>query len=258
MGSPLAEPERNPENEPPHRMIIPRRFAIADREVTIEQFQRFLRTQTKRRLNVPPASLNRFSPDSDGPQIGPDWYAAAHYCNWLSEQEEIPKDQWCYLPNEAGVYAEGMTIPANVLERTGYRLPTDAEWEYACRAGTMTGRYYGLTTDLLGKYAWYQVNSQEHAWSCGSLLPNDLGLFDMLGNAYEWVNDRNNAQRPWAKGTYYDYINRSDNVIIKYPRLIRGGGFTIYPSPVRSADRNWFAPSNWDIYNGFRLFRTYK
>ena len=126
-----------------------------------------------------------------------------NYCNWLSEQEGLPKDQWCYLPNEAGAYAEGMTIPADVLERTGYRLPTEAEWEYACRSGTVTSRYYGQSIELLDTYAWYQANSKEHAWSCGSLLPNDLGLFDMLGNEYEWVQDSTRRVR-CRKGR--DYI----------------------------------------------------
>ena len=93
-----------------------------------------------------------------------------------------------------------MTIPADVLERTGYRLPTEAEWEYACRSGTITSRYYGHSIDLLGAYARYQANSHEHAWSCGSLLPNDLGLFDMLGNEFEWCQDSMNASRPGKKG----------------------------------------------------------
>jgi formylglycine-generating enzyme required for sulfatase activity len=122
---------------------------------------------------------------------GMNWYEAAAYCDWLSEEEGLPK---CYLPNQSGSYGEGMTIPADFLKRTGYRLPTEAEWEYACRSGTITSRYYGFSTDLLGKHAWYRGNSQEHAHPGGSLLPNELGLFDMLGNVWEWVQDR--AERP--------------------------------------------------------------
>jgi formylglycine-generating enzyme required for sulfatase activity len=258
MGSPLSEPERLAEfDTPPRRIMIPRRFAIADREVTVAQFQGFLKTHTEPRLNLSPSLLNRFSPDLDGPWILLDWYTAAQYCNWLSEQEGISKDQWCYLPNEAGAYAEGMKVPADMLRRTGYRLPTDAEWEYACRSGTMTSRYYGLTTGLLGQYAWYQANSREHAWSCGSLLPNDLGLFDMLGNVWEWVNDQLGAPQPWAKGRYSDVIIISEYIINKHSRLLRGGAFTYIPSVVRSANRNLIAPTVRFILYGFRPARSY-
>ena len=164
----------------------------------------------------------------------------------------MPKDQWCYLPNQGGAYAEGMTIPADVLKRTGYRLPTEAEWEYACRSGTITSRYYGHSTDLLGKYAWYQANSREHAWPCGSLLPNDLGLFDMLGNVNEWVQDR--AMRP-------DRINNGkpsvEPININIPRVLRGGAFSNWAPYVRSANRFKNAPSNDHIHFGFRIARTY-
>ena len=111
-----------------------------------------------------------------------------HYCNWLSEQEEIPKNQWCYEPNERGRVRRGDEDPGRRPEASGYRLPTEAEWEYACRAGTMTSRYYGLSTDLLKRYAWYRPIAKIDAWPCGSLQPNDLGLFDMLGNVFGMVS----------------------------------------------------------------------
>ena len=121
MGSPPTEPERIAANETPRRIVIPRRFAIAAKEVTVEQFQRFLKLGSITIDATTPASdLEQVQPRSrrtDG--SAPDWYTAAHYCNWLSEQEGLPKDQWCYLPNEAGAYAEGMTIPADVLRAHG-------------------------------------------------------------------------------------------------------------------------------------------
>ena len=149
-----------------------------------------------------------------------------------------------------------MTIPADVLRRTGYRLPTEAEWEYACRAGTITSRYYGQTTVLLARYAWYQSNSQERAWSGGSLLPNDLGLSDMLGNVYEWMNDWFGSPRPWARGGYRDTFERSEYVLEKLPRLLLGGSFTNPPAGVRAPGRRGNAPSLRDVSYGFRLART--
>ena len=259
MGSPSTDTERFAENEPPRRMAIPRRFAIAAKEVSVEQFQRFLKLGgiTIDRYRLSASDRSRFSPDPQGPWIAPDWYTAAHYCNWLSEQEGLSEDQWCYLPNEAGAYAEGMSIPANVLERTGYRLPTEAEWEFTCRAGAVTSRYYGHSLDLLDAYARYQANSKEHAWTCGSLFPNDLGLFDMLGSMYEWCQDSWNASKPAKKGIYNDLINISDSIVEKNPRLVRGGSFNGQPAYVRSAFRFRYAPATLNIYNGFRPSRTY-
>ena len=65
------------------------------------------------------------------------WYAAAAYCNWLSELEGMPADQWCYTPNAAGLYGPGMQAADGYVDRRGYRLPTEAEWECACRAGAV-------------------------------------------------------------------------------------------------------------------------
>ena len=170
MGSPDTEPERF-DYETLHRMRINRRFAMATKEVTVEQYQRFRRLEN-----------DWCSPDPNGPMNGPSWYDAAAYCNWLSEREGLDKSQWCYEPNPDGEYDEGMKVVPDFLERSGYRLPTEAEWEYACRAGVVTSRYYGTSVELLGQYAWYVENSRNRAWPCGQVKPNDLGLFDMLGN----------------------------------------------------------------------------
>ena len=193
MGSPSTEPERF-SGEILHRRIIPRRFAIATQEVTVEQYQEFV----KENPVDDHANNDRYSPDPKGPMNGVSWYHAAAYCNWLSRKENLPE---CYEPNERGQYAEGMKIRADVLQRTGYRLPTEAEWEYGCRAGAGTSRYYGSNVDLLGRYAWYLATSGDRAWACGSLLPNNLGLFDMLGNVHEWCQeqDGHGVQTGWNR-----------------------------------------------------------
>ena len=117
-----------------------------------------------------------------------------------------------------------MTIPADVLQRTGYRLPTEAEWEYACRSGTVTSRYYGDSIELLGALCAVSGQQRGHAWSCGSLLPNDLGLFDMLGNEFEWCERQ--CLRPAARqGMEVIMILYTiyESVTDKTPRLLRSG-----------------------------------
>jgi formylglycine-generating enzyme required for sulfatase activity/tetratricopeptide (TPR) repeat protein len=262
MGSPPTDTERIADIEPPERIVIPRRFAVAAKEVTVEQFQRFMNLAniSVDRYGMAPSQLSRYSPNPDGAWVSPDWFVAAHYCNWLSEQEGFPKDQWCYLPNEAGAYADGMTIPVDVLERTGYRLPTGAEWEFACRAGAVTSRYFGHSIELLNAYAWFRSNSNERAWTCGSLLPNDLGLFDMLGNTSEWNQESLNGAASGKKRPLSDVIRMSETITRKYPsmfgRLLRGGSHSARPSNVRAADHGGNAASFRNLTNGFRPVRT--
>jgi formylglycine-generating enzyme required for sulfatase activity len=248
MGSPPSEPDQY--SEIPHRRVIPRRFAIAAFEVSVEQYQVFV----KENPGVGPVQNNRYSPDPKGPMNNVSWCDAAAYCNWLSRQEGLPE---CYEPNKGGKYAAGMKIKPDALRLSGYRLPTEAEWEYACRAGAGTSRYYGASQDLLGRYAWSYETSRNHAWPCGSLLPNELGLFDMLGNLWEWCQDLYQTRQVDTSGNVYEDINIHIYIDQSEPRVLRGGAYNHPPAGARSSNRGWNAPEDRYSHDGFRPSRTY-
>ena len=232
-----------------HRERINRRFAIATKEVTVEQFQRFRRANPK----IQHWYTEKYSPDPHGPQISVIWYEAAAYCNWLSQREGLAA---CYEPNPEGVYAEGMKVVPNFLGCSGYRLPTEAEWEYACRAGADTSRYYGGSVALLKQYAWGAWNSNDRVWPCGRLKPNDFGLFDLLGNVFEWCHDPDQGHQPGEGRKATDILNKSEYIKDSIWRFLRGGSFNVQPSLVRSAYRGRYQPTNRNFWIGFRPSRT--
>ena len=92
-------------------------------------------------------------------------------------------------------------------------MPTEAEWEHACRAGTVTSRYYGESEELLKKYAWYTTNSARRTGLWGSLKPNDWGLFDMHGNVWAWCQERYKAKAAFPDGAVIEDVEDRLDVI---------------------------------------------
>lgn len=243
LGSPVTEPGRFA-NEMAHLKRIGRSFVIATKEVTVEQFLRFREHRWEK----------RYSPFKDSPVVSVSWYEAAAYCNWLSELEGIPSDQWCYKPNAEGKYDEMMSMKPNHLKLAGYRLPTNAEWEYACRSGSVVSRYFGRSHELLHRYAWYQINGDDQAWQVGKLRPNELGLFDTLGNAVECVEDPMLLNMSNKR----DDVENKEYLLIdeRAPRFVRGGSFVFGPVVLRCAYRSNLRPSFRYFSTGFRPAKT--
>jgi serine/threonine protein kinase/formylglycine-generating enzyme required for sulfatase activity len=238
VGSPAEEQGRDTD-EGRRRVRIDYPFAVGLKLVTVAEFKKF-------RPGVD--YFKQYRPGEDTPINGVTWYDAAAYCNWLSEQEKIPKDQWCYERNAKGEYAEGMKVKANYQELSGYRLPREAEWEYACRAGTVTPWAYGSDESMLGHYAWFALNANSTMHPVGTLKPNGLGLFDVHGNAWQWCHDTYDQDNKDNKGNLE--INN------KQIRVLRGGSFNVGAGFTRSASRTWVVPAYRHPLVGFRVART--
>src|SRR5262249_19236600 len=136
----------------------------------------------------------------------------------------------------------------NYEKLLGYRLPREAEWEYACRAGTTTAWSHGSDETLLTHYAWYSLNSGSTMHPVGWLKPNGLGLFDMHGNAWQW------CQEVYIeKGNkYITDVKNSDS------RVLRGGSFVDDAWDARSASRVRLVPAHRSGRYGIRVARTYR
>ena len=208
-------------------------FAISNLEVTVADFRRF-----RAKHGVDPFA----APAVDCPVHAIIWFDAAEYCNWLSQQEGIPEDQWVYLPNEEGKYANGMKFKEQWSELQGYRMPTIDEWIFACRSGTSGTYHFGEPVPLLKHYGWYATNSFGRSYAVGSLLPNEYGIFDMHGNLAECT--QNPASGPWSP------------VNVNVGRAYYGGSFFNQPLYVRSEHHQFFAPTFLIFNIGIRLART--
>ncbi len=217
MGSAENDKQADQDEKPQHEVTISHAFFLGRYPVTFAEFDRFC------------DAADRSRPDDQGwgrgnrPVIDVSWEDAVAYCAWLSEQ-------------------------------TGrhYRLPTEAEWEYAARAGSHTPWSFGDREQDLDPYAWSDKNSEGRTHPVGEKCPNPWGLFDCYGNVWEWTQDNwhDNYQGAPVDGSAWEHDGADAR------RVVRGGGWGNQPQGLRSAARvrNTSDVANFNL--GFRLART--
>ncbi|MGV8118947.1 MAG: SUMF1/EgtB/PvdO family nonheme iron enzyme [Candidatus Xenobiia bacterium LiM19] len=177
------------------------------------------------------------------PVVYVSWYGAVAYCNWASTKDELTP---CYGAKD------NRGLPSEWRTRNGYRLATEAEWEYACRAGTDAswpwywGAAFGATDS---PYCWYTSNSGGNHHDVGGKTANAFGLFDMSGNVEEWCSD-------WHAIYTTDAAIDPTGPETGGSRVFRGGSFSSVSNDMRSAIRREYVPSVWNFCIGFRLVRT--
>jgi formylglycine-generating enzyme required for sulfatase activity len=213
MGSPPSEKERYENEGPVHEVRVPE-FYMGRYPVSNEEYGRFLKDNPK--SPEPEYWADRRFNQPRQPVVGVSWEDARRYTSWA-----------------------------------GLRLPSEAEWEYACRAGTSTRFYSGDTEKDLDQAGWYSKNSGGQTRPVGEKVPNSYGLYDMHGNVWEWVEDDYHGS--------YDSAPDDGSAWIEKPRgsdrVVRGGGWDNDARGCRSAVRDYNAPGDRDLV-GFRLSRS--
>ena len=221
MGSPTNEVDRDPDEGPQTAVTISRGFWMGQFEVTQGEYEVVMGSNPSH--FQPPNATE----DANRPVEQVSWTDATNYCAHLTQRERA-----------AG------RIPTNSV----YRLPTEAEWEYACRGWTSTRFSYGddPVYTKLTDYAWYIDNSGRTTHPVGQGSPNPWGLYDMHGNVLEWCQD---WYRPYPGGIVVDPQGATTGVF----RVLRGGGWSDVARHCRSAFRGNYYPDLQDNYLGFRL-----
>ena len=206
MGSPNDDPDKDSDETPQHRVQITKPFYLGIYEVTQQQYEKVM-GKNPSEFKGPSQPVEKIS-----------WEDATEFCRKLSEMDG----------------------------KNDYRLPTEAEWEYACRAGTSTR--YSCGDKLDPAFAWFSDNSDRQTHPVGEKRPNDWGLYDMHGNVWEWCQDRY-ADAYYKSSPPDDPAGPSTDSL----RVFRGGGWNDGAGGCRSAIRGWFRPGPRGGILGFRV-----
>ncbi len=287
MGSPEDEPGRAMRGETLTTVYLTRSFEIGQYEVTRAEWAETAWALPYGAPQIEVEAGNAACDEPDCPMTRVSWFAALHYANWRSEHADPPLEP-CYLLEECQgitsnpdlcvsgdctadteylMYCDAVTVTTptgSVYDCEGYRLPTDAEWEYAARAGARTAYFMGpmspeVASDpdlarhepVLDDYAWYRFNSLGRVWPVGRKGTNSWGLHDVHGNASEFVSNPRYVTTELAPATDpWEMVDASSG-----EATIRGGRSGNAPSLLRLAQR-LTSTMVGTRSGGFRLVRT--
>jgi formylglycine-generating enzyme required for sulfatase activity len=249
IGSAPDEADRQV-NEPRHVVKLTRPIAVSDRELTWEQFNSF---DGRGHHDAWEKQFARtLTPEE--PVFGVSWYEAVAYCRWLTKCAGMAQDDQAYadpasldrerFPADPDPAAQGAprNWPLN-LEKRGFRLPTEAEWEIVCRGGMNTAFSFGNDVRLLSRYGWFTENAEHWPHAVVRLRPSARGLFDVHGNLHEWCH-----------GWFAEYgVEAIAEVPSAQDRVMRGGGWSVFAAYLRSAQRGGHPPAGRLGNIGFRV-----
>ncbi|MDF1797985.1 MAG: formylglycine-generating enzyme family protein [Planctomycetota bacterium] len=225
MGSRVDEPKRKAHESPVHEVQVSP-FWMGACEVTWDEYHAFMMKKDLAERSEDPEQAAPQDRYSDAVTRPTPPYVPMDFNMGVGDFPAIAMTQFA-----AKQYTKWLTM------KTGrfHRLATEAEWEYACRAGTTTAYSFGSDTELLDKHAWHFGNSEDGYKQVGKLQPNAWGLHDMHGNVAEWVLDGYRKQGYQASAELL--VDPVDWPVTEYPRVVRGGSWDDDPDELRSASR---------------------